>query len=195
MEYKDKMSRLLIILLAVSSVAHGECFTRSSTLSEAKHPIERITDVERTLLPGKKNTLICRVTFRAYINGAWETVEGEDAGPKDGSIDQLCAQAVDTGRARIIEKVSGRSLRNTQEMICTDEENLQVEEKNVVNIGDVGKDSQVQPHPLYKEVFQYRGSQCRWFVESVPRASVIDMNQGIICKSPNQRAWKVVDKW
>lgn len=189
------MSRLLILLMITSGIAHAECYTRSSTISEAKAPIERVTDVERTLIPVKNNMLMCRVTFRAYMSGKWETIEGEATGSKDGSLDQICAQAVDTGRARLIERVSGRNLRNTQEMICSDEETLALDEKNSVNIGDVVRDSEVQPHPLHKNIFRYRGSQCRWFVESVPKAGVVDMSQGIICKAPNQKAWKVVDKW
>lgn len=188
------MSRLLILLLAFSSTAYAQCYTRSSTLSESKRVIERITDVERSILP-KKNGVMCRVTFRAYMDGSWHTVEGEAEGARDSSLDQLCAQATDVGRARVIEKVSGRNLTNTQEMICTDEELPSLQARNAVRIGEIVRDSQVQPHPLYRDVFQFRGAQCRWFVESVPRPGQVEMSQGVICKSPDEKAWMVVDKW
>lgn len=186
------MSKLIIPLLCVVSIAHAECFTRSSTVSESKAPIERIADVERSVFT-LKNGMKCRVSFRAYISSNWETAEGEALGSHDSSIDQLCAKAMDSGRARILDSVAGKKLSSTQEMICTDEE--MKEEKDTVSIGDIVYESQVQPHPAYKDVFMYHGSQCRWFIESTPNIGRVDVMQGVICKAPQRKVWKVVDKW
>lgn len=186
------MSKLIIPLLCVASIANAECYTRSSTISESKAPIERIADVERSVFTTKSG-MKCRVTFRAYISSSWETAEGEASGAHDGSIDQLCAKAIDGARARILESVAGKKLSSTQEMICTDEE--MKDERDNVAIGDIVRESQVQPHPAYTEVFVYNGSQCKWFIESVPNVGRVDVMQGIICKAPQRKVWKVVDKW
>ena len=70
MDNKNTMSRLLIGLALLTSVgAQAECYTRSSTVSKLTSSIEQIADVDRRVLPEGNGKNLCRITFRAYING------------------------------------------------------------------------------------------------------------------------------
>lgn len=194
MDYKNTVQGLLIGLgLLHSNVLAAECFTRSAITSQSFSQIERIADVEKQILPVEGNRQKCRVFFRAYIDGQWQGAEAEETGSASDSLDQLCAKAMNSGKVEILQSVSGTKINATQEMICTDEP--KPSEKAITNIGDRVRESEVQIHPVYKENFTYRGSICRWFIESKPQVKRIDMQQGIICRSPGDKVWKVVDKW
>jgi hypothetical protein len=187
------MSRLLIILLATAGIAHAECYTRSSAISRAASRIERMTDLEQTLMPAEGKQVRCRVTFRALIDSQWHTAEGDAVGPSGSNPNAVCAQALNTGRSSILVSVAGSNVTMNQELICTDQ--AIPTSVPVVNIGDTVKDSQVQPHPIHRSLFPFRGSLCRWFIESRPGAEQVDMSQGIICRARDQTDWRVVDKW
>ena len=194
MDYKNTMSRLLIGLVLLSAAtAQAECYTRSSTVSKLTSSIEQITDVDRRVLPAGNGKNLCRITFRAYINGKWHTAQGEETGSVSDSLDTICAKALNSGRVSILESVSGTKITGSQELICTDEP--KPKQKATVSIGDLVWESEVQVHPAYKDIFRYRGSFCKWFIESKPDIGKVDMHQGIICRSPDQKVWRVVDKW
>ena len=187
------MLRYLAPLLLISELAQAaDCYTRSSSVAKQQSAITRITDLEKTILPENKGLSKCRVTFRALIDNTWYTAEGEATGHANNT-DQICAFAVQNGRVKILEKVGATTLTANQELICTDQKIP--ETKPLVKIGDTIRESEVRVHPVYPNAFLYRGSQCRWFVESVPQAGKFDANQGIICNSPGQMVWSVVDKW
>jgi len=194
MDNKNSMSRILTSLLLLSAVtAQAECYTRSSTVSKLTSSIEQITDVDRRVLPAGNGKNLCRITFRAYINGKWHTAQGEETGSVSDSLDTICAKALNSGRVSILESVSGTKITGSQELICTDEP--KPKQKATVSIGDLVWESEVQVHPAYKDIFRYRGSFCKWFIESNPDIGKVDMQQGIICRSPDQKVWRVVDKW
>lgn len=187
------MSRLLILLLLAHGVSYADCYTRSATFSKVKSSIQRVSDIERTLIPDNRGYQKCRIMFRAYIDGTWHTAEGEAIGSNRTDPNQICASALDEGRVKLLTRVNETGVTSTQELICTDQPIP--EEKERVKIGDVVHDSEVQPHPLYPSYFSYRGAQCRWFIESTPEIGKVSMEQGVICRSPAQKTWKVVDKW
>jgi len=194
MDHKNTMSRILISLALMSAVSvQAECYTRSSTVSKLTSSIEQITDVDRRVLPAGNGKNLCRITFRAYINGKWHTAQGEEIGSTNDSLDTTCAKALNAGRVSILESVSGTKITGSQELICTDEPKL--EQKSSVAVGDLVWESELQVHPAYTNVFRYRGSFCKWFIESKPNTGKVDMSQGIICRSPEQKVWRVVDKW
>jgi len=187
------MQGILIGLGLLASTAHAECFTRSAITSKAMAQIERITDIEKQVIPNGNNRQTCRVFFRAYIEGQWHGAEAEETGSVNDSLDQLCAKAMSAGQINILESISGTKINAAQEMICTDEPRPST--KTSVKIGDVVMDSEVQIHPVYRDHFGYRGSVCRWFIESRPQARQVEMQQGVICRNPGEKVWKVVDKW
>lgn len=187
------MSRLLILLLATSGIVHAECYLRSSTVSKQNSQIERVADMQRTVTPAGDGRVQCRVTFRALIGDKWYTAESEAQGAVADSLDGICSQALNSGRTTVLNSVAGTNITSNQEMMCTD----QPIPKNrpTVNVGDAVRVSELQPHPLYRNAFRYRGSVCRWFIESRPEVGNVDMTQGIICRAPEQTVWQVVDKW
>jgi hypothetical protein len=179
----------------VSGVAHAECYTRSATTSKTLARIERITDLHKSVLPDDEDEskISCRVTFRALIGTQWYTAESETKGPADGSIDQVCTQALNSGRTSILKQVSGSTVRVNQDMVCTDEP-IPTSKPNV-DTGNTIRESEVRVHPEHKALFYHRGSVCRWFVESKPEVGQVQMRQGIICHEPGNSDWVVVDKW
>jgi len=194
MDNKNTVSRILTSLILLSAAtAQAECYTRSSTVSKLTSSIEQIADVERKVLPEGNGKNMCRITFRAYINNKWHTAQGEETGSVNDSLDNICAKALNSGRVSILESVSGTKITGSQELICTDEP--KPKQKAAVSVGDLIWESEVQVHPAYKNVFRYRGSFCKWFIESNPSIGKVDMHQGIICRSPDQKVWRVVDKW
>ena len=193
MDNPNTMSRLLIALLLVSGTASADCFLRSSSISRAAARIERMTDVQYTMLPAEAGKMRCRVTFRALIDNQWHTAEGENVGGPTEDSGQVCAHALDIARSSTLTRIAGVSTDVAQEMICTDQPIPKSRE--MVNVGDMIRDSEVQPHPVQRRAFQYKGSECRWFVESRPESGRVDMNQGIICRVPGNTGWRVVDKW
>jgi len=191
MVYKNKLSGLLIVLLASS--AHAECYMRSTTVSQLASSIERTADQQRDIIPQGNGGFKCRISFRALIDNKWHTAFGEEIGDARASLDQTCAKAMNAARVTILESVSGTRVTGNQEMICTDKP--MPESRPNVSVGDMVWESEVQPHPVNRNSFNYRGSVCRWFVESKPQMGRVDLNQGIICRSLAEKVWKVVDKW
>jgi hypothetical protein len=131
------------------------------------------------------------VTFRAQINGAWIDAEGESVGPKTLSEADLCRGAMDQGRVQLLSRADGGRLAVEQNMVCTDQPQIQVRR---VQIGDQVRESEVRPHPNFPKQFNYRGTQCRWFIEPEVRGGDLLQRQGVICRSHGPD-WKVVDKW
>ena len=191
MVYKNKLSGLLIVLLASS--AHAECYMRSTTVSQLASSIERTADQQRDIIPQGNGGFKCRISFRALIDNKWHTAFGEEIGDARASLDQTCAKAMNAARVTILESVSGTRVTGNQEMICTDKP--MPESRPNVSVGDMVWESEVQPHPVNRNSFNYRGSVCRWFVESKPQIGRVDLSQGIICRSLAEKVWKVVDKW
>lgn len=191
MDNKNAVCGLLISLLSVT--ASAECYIRSATVSKMTSSIERTADIQRDILPQGNSGFKCRITFRAYIDNKWHTAVGEEVGDAKASLDQTCSKAMNAGSVSILESVSGTKISSNQDMICTDRPMPQSRPK--VNIGDIVWESEVQIHPIHKNQFNYRGSACRWFIESRPESGNIDLSQGIICRSLEQQVWKVVDKW
>ncbi len=175
------------------SSANAECYIRSASVSKANESIDRIADFKREVLPATGGKNMCRITFRAHISGKWYLATGEEIAQTWGSLDTACAKAQQAAKSNILDSVGGSKLSIRQDMICTDEPLPKT--KHFVKIGDVIRESEVQPHPNHFDNFRFRGSLCRWFVESTPQIGQIDLSQGIICRLAESDFWKVVDKW
>jgi hypothetical protein len=179
------MSKILILLLASAGVAHADCYMHSDTVSTTAAKIERITDQDQNVIPQIDHKLLCRVTFRALINNQWEDAEGESTGPETDSA-QICAQALAAGKVNILRRIADFNVAAHQDMTCTDRPRITI--RPSVAIGDQVLESEVAVHSQYPKFFPYRGNECRWFSET-------GTAQGIICHSPGEKTWKVVDKF
>jgi hypothetical protein len=158
---------------------------------ETATKITAIADVQPLVVPVSPTHNKCIVIFRAQVDGAWITGEGESTGPRTLSEADLCRGAVDQGRTQILSRADGGRLTVEQNMVCTDRPEIQVRR---VQIGDQVRESEVRPHPNFQHQFPYRGTQCRWFIEPEIRGGDLLQRQGIICRSHGPD-WKVVDKW
>lgn len=181
----------LILALGLSTTAQADCYVRSAMSNQTAISITSVADVEPLVVPISPTQNKCIVSFRAQVNGAWITAEGENIGPRSLSERDLCRGAVDQGRAQILSRADGGRMVVEQNMVCTDQPEIQVRR---VRIGDQIRESEVRPHPNFPRQFNYRGTQCRWFIEPEIRSGDLVQRQGVICRSHGPD-WKVVDKW
>ncbi len=187
----SRISALLIALLPLA--ASAECYMRSATVAQLGKSITRTVDVRQSVTPVNNNQFKCNVTFRAEIDHVWHTGEGQSIGANGDSIDQICSQALQTGRSYLLTKIGGGKTTTEQEMVCRDDPLPMV---RTVRIGDIVQLSELAPHPQKPNFFEYKGARCRWFVESDfdPVRRDVFQHQGIVCLL-RKGEWQVVDKF
>ena len=186
------MFRITAIALAVlSTTAQADCYVRSAMTNQTKVSITAIADVEPLVVPISFTQNKCIVTFRAQVNGSWMSAEGSSVGAKSLSEDELCQNAIDSGRVQVLSRTGGGNVAVETNMVCDDRPEIKVRN---VKIGEVVRESEVRPHPNFPKPFRYRTAQCRWFIEPEPRNSDLLQRQGIICQSFGNE-WRVIDKW
>lgn len=187
------MKKLAVIAMMLPLAASAECYMRSATVKDTKQAITRIADIQRSVVPVSKDQFKCVVAFRVEINHVWYTSEGSSVGANADSMDQICSQALDSGRSYILQKVGGATMKSEQEMVCRDDP---LPEVKAVKIGEIVKISELAPHPQKPDFFEYKGAQCRWFVESDfdPVRRDLFQWQGIACLL-RKGEWQVVDKF
>ena len=181
---------LIGTLVLTSGLVSAECYVKSSSISEMKDGIERRDAEQRFPIKLNNNQIRCSVTFNAKIRGRWYAVESLAIAA--GSEDDVCMQAINSGSARILEKVVGTKFTMQQEMVCTDQ---RLEPKKSVNVGDLVKESDVVPDPLWPNPRRFRdGNECLRFVESDLAGPDLKRTYGVICRV-DQNSWRVVDKF
>ena len=174
----------------ISGVASAECFVKSSSISEMKDGIERVDAVQRFPIKLKNDQIRCSVTFNAKIRGKWYAVESLALATV--SEDEVCMQAVNSGSARILEKVVGTKFTMQQEMVCTEQK---LEPKKSVEVGELVRESDVIPDPLWPNPRKFKdGHECLRFVESDMFGPDLKRSAGVICRV-DQNFWRVVDKF
>jgi len=189
------MSRLsaAIILLFITNTVSAECYMRSETVNRLNKTITRIVPVKTDVRAIDNNQFRCLVTFRAEIDHVWHTGEGQSVGASGDSIDQICSQALTSGRSYLLAKIGGSSGTTAQEMVCRDDP---LPEVRTVRVGDIVQLSELAPHPQKPDFFTYKGAKCRWFIESDfdPVRRDVFQHQGIVCLL-RKGEWQVVDKF
>ena len=119
-------ARAFLLAAVLAQPVFAECYLRSSTLNQFKGTIERTADVARDVVVMPPDRMQCTVTFRVMINGVWHTAQGQAIGSDLMSENQLCAQAQDIGRSRLMQKIDGSQTSVSQEMVCTDQDIPQI---------------------------------------------------------------------
>ena len=187
------MKKFIAIAMLLPAVASAECYMRSANVNQLNKSITRIVDVKPSVTPLNKEQFKCNVAFRAEIDHVWHTGEGQSIGANGDSIDQVCSQALNSGRSYLLTKIGGGKVTTEQEMICRDDP---LPEVKAVQIGEIVKISELAPHPQKPNFFDYKGAKCRWFVESDfdPVRRDIFQWQGIVCLL-RKGEWQVVDKF
>jgi len=186
------MFRTTALILAVAATtAQADCYVRSAMTGKSTITITDITDVQTLVVPVSFTQNKCFATYRAQINGQWQSLEGTSVGPKGLSEEDLCRGALDSSRAQVLSRASGTDMSVETNMVCDERPAIQVRN---VRMGELVRVSEVRPHPNFPRPFIYRTAQCRWFIEPEPRVGDLLQRQGIICQSHGDM-WRVIDKW
>jgi hypothetical protein len=163
---------------------------KSSSISEIQDSIEKVDAVQRYPMQLKNDQIRCSVTFQARIRGHWYAVESSAIAA--GSEDAVCTQAINSGSARILEKIVGSKFTMQQEMVCTDQI---LQPKKTVNVGDLVRESDVIPDPVWPHARKFKdGNECLRFVESDIVGTELKRTHGVVCRV-DQQLWRVVDKF
>lgn len=173
------------------ALAIADCYQESVTTNQARAKIREIADLKR-FVKTADNRQICTVMFRAQINNRWYDGRGESQGLITDSTDQICAQAMQTGRTQILEKIQGVAVQSSQTLYCNDFETPQL--RKGLKKFDTFQVSELKPHPD-SQPFEYKGSVCRHFLESDidPRTNNLMQWQIVGCVIRDE--WTVVDKF
>lgn len=187
------MKKILILgLLFATTLAHAECYIRSSINLTRQSVSSPPVDWQRLVTldtKGKK----CVLRYRIQVDGNWETAEGVGIAPTEGAA---CAQALDVNRGRVLQEVTPTRVSADNQMVCSDLPEIRV---HPVKIGDIIWQSEVDIHtiPAERKDFWYKRSRCRMFVERDAKNSNLWLYQGEICQvsnTPNSK-WQVIDKY
>lgn len=171
--------------------ASAECYQESVSLNQSRTQIREVADLQRFVkTAGDKQ--ICTVMFRASINNKWYDGRGESQGFVTDSTDQICAQAMHTGRTKILEKIEGSSVQSSQSLYCNDFQTPQL--KKGLKKFDTFKISELKPVPNSAS-FEYKGSTCRHFLESDIDPKTNNLMQWQIVGCVIRDEWTVVDKF
>jgi len=185
------VQRTVKLILIVPVFALADCYQESVTVARTKSEIKEVADFQK-LVKTVNNQQICTVLFKARINNQWYDARGESQGPITDSTDQICAQAMQVGRTKILERAAGVGVQSSQTLYCNDFEIPQL--KKGLKKFDTFKISELKPLPN-SEPFEYKGSTCRHFLESDidPRTNNLKQWQIVGCVIRNE--WTVVDKF
>lgn len=171
--------------------AAAECYQESVTVNQARTEIKEVADYQK-FVKTTGNQQICTVMFRAKINNRWYDARGESQGLTTDSTDQICSQALQLGRTKILEKVEGVAVKSSQSLYCNDFETPHL--RKGLKKFDTFKVSELKPHPK-SEPFEYRGATCRYFLESDidPKSNNLIQWEIVGCVIRNE--WTVIDKF
>lgn len=179
------------MIFVIPFTVHAECYQESVTSNHARSTIKEIADLQK-FVTTVKDQQICTVMFRAKINNQWYDGRGESQGLMTDSTDQICAQAMQTTRTKILEKVEGTAIQSSQTLYCNDFNTPKF--RKGLKKYDTFKVSELKPLANSK-LFEYKGSICRRYLESDIDPKTNDLMQWQIVGCVIRDEWTVVDKF
>jgi hypothetical protein len=184
--------KILTLLLAFPGLVMAECYQESVTVNQAQAEIREVADYQKFVKTvGSLQT--CTVMFRARVNNKWYDARGESQGLITDSTDQICSQALQVGRTKILEKIQGTAVHSSQTLYCNDFQTPQLRQGLKKN--DTFRVSELKPHPGEPKPFEHKGTVCRYFLESDinPKTNALMQWEIMGCLIRNE--WTVVDKF
>jgi len=172
-------------------LAAAECYQEAVTTNNARAEIKEVADFQK-FVKTQNNQQVCTVMFRARINNRWYDARGESQGLITDSTDQVCAQAMQVGRSKILERVAGSAVQSTQTLYCNDFNTPQL--RKGLKKFDTFRVSELKPVPNM-EPFEYKGSMCRHFLESDVDPNTNNLMQWQIVGCVIRNEWTVIDKF
>lgn len=180
-----------VAIALLPALTAAECYQEAVTTNNAQAEIKEVADFQK-FVKTQNNQQICTVMFRARISNRWYDARGESQGPITDSTDQVCAQAMQVGRSRILERVAGSAVQSTQTLYCNDFNTPQL--RKGLKKFDTFKVSELKPVPN-TEPFEYKGSTCRHFLESDVDSNTNNLMQWQIVGCVIRNEWTVIDKF
>ena len=187
------MKRLTILCLALAStVATAECYVRSDIRLSRQGINAGPTDFQKIVAPDS-NGFKCSVQYRIHIGENWYTAEGSAVANTES---EACTRASDVGLGTVLLEVEPSQVRADTQMVCSDVPEIRVRR---VRVGEMVWESETEMHtnPAERPYFNYKGSQCRLFVERQGKDQNLYLYQGVMCKldqRPDSK-WQVIDKY
>ena len=185
------LQKITLVIGLFPALAVAECYQEAVTTNNARAEIKEVADFQK-FVKTQNNQQICTVMFRARIGNRWHDARGESQGLTTDSTDQVCAQAMQVGRSRILERVAGSAVQSTQTLYCNDFNTPQL--RKGLKKFDTFKVSELKPMPNM-EPFEYKGSTCRHFLESDVDPNTNNLVQWQIVGCAIRNEWTVVDKF
>lgn len=183
---------ITFFILFLPCVVSAECYQESTTLAQSKASIREIADLRKTVTSTGENRQVCTVAFKVLINGKWHDARGESEGHIKDSTDQICSQAMQSGKVSILEKIDGINIRTKQTMYCNDFDNSQI--RKGLKKYDTFRISELTPVPNSTQ-FEHKGAICREFLESDIDSNSNNLVQWHIVGCLIRDQWTIVDKY
>jgi len=169
-----------------------DCVLQQTSTTHTTAVIAERTKIKSAVVPFTSGQKKCIVNFKARIGNTWYPAFGEYVWDGTQSSTQACGAAVTQAESSLIQRVNPTGLISEQVLICS--ENPEQEELMNTNVGSVVNVAELRPNPDRPEPFMYKGTTCRWFVDTVFFAKEVRNFQGIACSAGNDN-WIVVDKF
>lgn len=184
------------VALALATSAQAECYLQTETQSTAQGTIDQVTDVKPVVVKKLNGEKTCTVTFVAHINGKLYQGRGyreyEETTTTDGNA---CGAALEDGKAEIIRQFSKAEINANSTLLCSDDpaKNPNPAAKHL-EVGQVVNDEDVPYHPT-RGRFNYRGSECRYYINTEVNGKDLYQWQGVMCQVNNGQNWVILDKY
>jgi hypothetical protein len=182
----------LALIFVWPATTWAECYQESVTTNRARTEIREVVDYQK-FVSTAGNLQTCTVMFRANINNKWHDARGESQGLVTDSTDQICSQAMQVGRSKILEKIQGTAIQSSQTMYCNDFQTPQL--RKGLKKNDTFLVSELKPHPVESKPFEHKGTICRYFLESDINPKTNTLMQWEIMGCLIRNEWTVVDKF
>jgi len=182
----------IILSFFVSLVQAQECQLQQTTASVSSGTITEVRNITTNVIPWGAGQKKCTVSIDGLYNGDWRPSFGEYVWTGDRPVNEMCGIALGLAKKNLLKVVNSSTIRNESVVICRDNTRPKITE---TVIGGIVEDiTQLRPHPKFQKTFDYKGEQCRWFVESGWSGKDLQKMNGIVCLT-SSRQWVVVDKF
>ena len=167
---------------------------RTTSVTKVVGQVDDIANIRPLISSSFNNQRKCSISARVQYKGAWHTVYSDYTGDPAIGDRELCVNAVELGVRQFLASKEAKLLHSDQQMVCSDEPEIR---NRPVQKGEVILLSEVTPHPERQGSFLYKGTECRWFVETTAGGKDLRQWQGVVCKigRPGAEEWTVVDKF
>jgi hypothetical protein len=189
-----KSKLIFLSLLATSSAIAQPCLWSQKITSKEEAAITDIRNVRTTLTPWKNGTQSCVATLEGKVSGQWTNGKGEFKWDGELRPSDACQGAVELAKKNLLSSLKSVTISSESTVVCKEQG---PEEVPLINppIGTViNNPNRLRKHPNFPNPFNYKGQECRWYLETGFNGKDIKQISGIVCMLEPTR-WVIVDKF